>query len=144
MACEWSYCCILLCAVTGLYVSSLQGPWTGGHAAESIRPPSTQANQPKTHPQKHLHLTLPPQISAITPFQIISALAFGFTVYGMGGLRPGAQAVFRSGFINTMMYLIASQVGGGVGVGVGGVGRGGSGSNPLHDDVCTSSRCREH
>ena len=52
----------------------------------------------------------PPQISAITPFQIVSALVFGWTVYGMAGLRQGAEPVFRSGLINTLMYLVASQV----------------------------------
>jgi hypothetical protein len=52
-----------------------------------------------------------PQISAITPFQIVSACVFGMTVYGMAGLRPGAEAVLKSAFINTVMYLIASQVG---------------------------------
>ena len=50
------------------------------------------------------------KISAITPFQIVSALVFGYTVYGMAGLRPGAEAVLKAGLINTLMYLIASQV----------------------------------
>jgi hypothetical protein len=51
------------------------------------------------------------KISAITPFQIVSACVFGLTVYGMAGLRPDPEAVLKSGFINTVMYLIASQVG---------------------------------
>ncbi|KAI8468849.1 MAG: P-loop containing nucleoside triphosphate hydrolase protein [Monoraphidium minutum] len=50
------------------------------------------------------------KISAITPFQIVSACVFGFTVYGMGGLRHGAEPVLKNGLINTLMYLIASQV----------------------------------
>ena len=40
----------------------------------------------------------------------MSALVFGYTVYGMAGLRPGAEAVLKAGLINTLMYLIASQV----------------------------------
>ncbi|KAI8464872.1 MAG: P-loop containing nucleoside triphosphate hydrolase protein [Monoraphidium minutum] len=50
------------------------------------------------------------RISAITPFQIVSALAFGFTAYGMAGLRPGYQHILKNGVINTLMSLIASQV----------------------------------
>ncbi|KIZ04851.1 hypothetical protein MNEG_3112 [Monoraphidium neglectum] len=49
-------------------------------------------------------------ITAITPFQIISALVFGFIVYGMAGLRHGAVPILKSGLINTLMFLIASQV----------------------------------
>lgn len=50
------------------------------------------------------------QVCAITPFQVVSALVFGFTVYGMAGLRPGAAAVLKNGAVGTLMYLIASQV----------------------------------
>jgi hypothetical protein len=50
-----------------------------------------------------------PQISAITPFQIVVACVFGFIVYGMAGLRPGYEAILKSGLISTLMYLIASQ-----------------------------------
>jgi hypothetical protein len=41
----------------------------------------------------------------------VSACVFGFTVYGMGGLRPGYEAILKNGLISTLMYLISSQVG---------------------------------
>ncbi|GBF96283.1 ABC transporter G family [Raphidocelis subcapitata] len=50
------------------------------------------------------------KIAAITPFQIICACVFGLTVYGMAGLRHGAEATARMGLICTLMYLIAAQV----------------------------------
>mgnify|MGYP001811104728 CR=1 FL=1 len=68
---------------------------------------------PGRSPPPPLPPPLAPQISAITPFQIVSACVFGFTVYGMGGLRHGYEPVLKNGLINTLMYLIASQVGAG-------------------------------
>jgi hypothetical protein len=53
----------------------------------------------------------PSQITAITPFHIVTATAYGLTVYGMAGFRPGAAAIFKNGLINVLLHLIASQVG---------------------------------
>ena len=50
------------------------------------------------------------KVSAITPFQIVSALTFNYTVYGLSGLRHGATPVLENGLISTLVYLIASQV----------------------------------
>ena len=52
------------------------------------------------------------KVAATTPFQIISALVFCFTVYGMAGLRPGAQFIWENGIISTLLSLIAVQVSG--------------------------------
>jgi hypothetical protein len=49
-------------------------------------------------------------VVALTPFQIICAGVFGFTVYGMAGLRTSWQAILKNGLLNTLMYLIACQV----------------------------------
>jgi hypothetical protein len=51
------------------------------------------------------------KVAAITPFQIISALVFCFTIYGMTGLRPGAQFIMENSAISTLLLLIAVQVG---------------------------------
>ena len=40
----------------------------------------------------------------------MSACCYGFVAYGMAGLRPGAAHIFKNGLVNTLMYLIASQV----------------------------------
>jgi len=50
------------------------------------------------------------KVAATTPFQIISALVFCFTVYGMAGLRPGPQFIWENGIISTLLSLIAVQV----------------------------------
>ena len=50
------------------------------------------------------------KISAITPFHIVTACAYGLTVYGMAGLRHGASHILKNGVVNTLMHLIASQV----------------------------------
>jgi hypothetical protein len=50
------------------------------------------------------------KVAATTPFQIVSALVFSFIVYGMAGLRPGAQYIWESGIISTLLSLIAVQV----------------------------------
>lgn len=51
------------------------------------------------------------KVLAITPFQVISALVFCFTVYGMTGLRPGARYILENGVISALLQLIAVQVG---------------------------------
>jgi hypothetical protein len=50
------------------------------------------------------------KVVATTPFQIISALVFCFTVYGMAGLRPGVRYILENGTISTLLSLIAVQV----------------------------------
>lgn len=50
------------------------------------------------------------KVAATTPFQIISALVFCFTVYGMAGLRPGARFIWENGIVSTLLSLIAVQV----------------------------------
>ncbi len=50
------------------------------------------------------------KVVATTPFQIISALVFCLTVYGMAGLRPGVRYVLENGVISTLLCLIAVQV----------------------------------
>ncbi|KAF6255774.1 hypothetical protein COO60DRAFT_1533203, partial [Scenedesmus sp. NREL 46B-D3] len=50
------------------------------------------------------------KVVATTPFQIISALVFCFTVYGMAGLRPGARYILENGTTSTLLSLIAVQV----------------------------------
>lgn len=51
------------------------------------------------------------KVAATTPFQMISALVFCFTVYGMAGLRPGMQYIWQNGAISTLLSLISVQVG---------------------------------
>lgn len=50
------------------------------------------------------------KVAATTPFQIISALVFCFTVYGMAGLRPGTRFILENGVTSTLLSLIAVQV----------------------------------
>ena len=45
------------------------------------------------------------------PFQVLSALIFTYTVYGMAGLRPGLVHILQNGVVASLMYLIAVQVG---------------------------------
>ncbi len=45
------------------------------------------------------------------PFQVLSALIFTFTVYGMAGLRPGLIHIVKNGIVTSLLYLIAVQVG---------------------------------
>lgn len=95
----------------------LRAPFTRSSASPCQAPSASNPPQPAHHlslprpPHPPTPAPRPPQISAITPFQIISACVFGFTVYGMAGLRSGAGSVLKAGLINTLMYLIASQVG---------------------------------
>jgi hypothetical protein len=56
------------------------------------------------------HAYYPAKVMAITPFQIVSALVFCFTVYGMTGLRPGWQYILQNGTISTLLLLISVQV----------------------------------
>jgi len=44
------------------------------------------------------------------PFQILSALIFTFTVYGMAGLRPGILYIVKNGIVASLLYIIAVQV----------------------------------
>lgn len=50
------------------------------------------------------------KVAATTPFQIVSALVFCFTVYGMAGLRPGTRFILENGVVSTLLSLIAVQV----------------------------------
>uniref|UniRef100_A0A383VRM2 ABC transporter domain-containing protein n=1 Tax=Tetradesmus obliquus TaxID=3088 RepID=A0A383VRM2_TETOB len=56
------------------------------------------------------HAYYPAKVVAITPFQIVSALVFCFTVYGMTGLRPGWEYILQNGTISTLLLLISVQV----------------------------------
>lgn len=49
-------------------------------------------------------------MTATVPFQVLSALIFTFTIYGMAGLRPGINYVVQNGVVCSLMYLIAVQV----------------------------------
>ena len=50
------------------------------------------------------------KVTATLPFQVLSALIFSFTVYGMAGLRPGFGHVIRNGVVASQLYLVAVQV----------------------------------
>ena len=53
------------------------------------------------------------KVTATTPFQVISALVFTLTVYGMAGMRhgPGADgAAAKNATLSCLVYLIAVQV----------------------------------
>jgi hypothetical protein len=50
------------------------------------------------------------QLLVTLPFQIVCALVFDFTVYGMAGLRAGDGAMWKNGTLLTLLYLIATQV----------------------------------
>jgi hypothetical protein len=71
------------------------------------QPPQSSNNQPPSNQRHHHHRR---QVSAITPFQIVTAITYGFIVYGMAGLRHGAAHIFKNGLVNTLIHLIASQV----------------------------------
>ena len=50
------------------------------------------------------------KVTATLPFQVLSALVFTYTVYGMAGLRHGLAYVAKSGVVASLLYLIAVQV----------------------------------
>lgn len=52
----------------------------------------------------------PLQVFVTTPFQIICALCFAWTLYGMAGMRHGGTAIAKWGAIVTLVYLISVQV----------------------------------
>ena len=56
------------------------------------------------------HPTPRAQVTATLPFQVLSALIFTFTVYGMAGLRPGINYIVKNGIVCSLMYLVAVQV----------------------------------
>lgn len=75
-------------------------------AARAFLPPTTDASAKLYRP----HAYYAAKVAATTPFQIISALVFCFTVYGMAGLRPGTQFIVENGVTSTLLSLIAVQV----------------------------------
>jgi hypothetical protein len=70
---------------------------------------------PCHRPTAHLLLcapgALPVQLMVTLPFQIVCALVFDFTMYGMAGLRTGDGAMWKNGTLMTLLYLVAVQVG---------------------------------
>jgi hypothetical protein len=52
----------------------------------------------------------PPQVFVTTPFQIICALCFAWTLYGMAGMRHGGEFIAKWGCVVTLVYLISVQV----------------------------------
>jgi hypothetical protein len=50
------------------------------------------------------------KVAATMPFNVLAALIFSFIVYGMAGLRPGAQYIWQNGILNTLLSLISVQV----------------------------------
>lgn len=50
------------------------------------------------------------KVAATMPFNVLAALVFSFIVYGMAGLRPGAQYIWQHGVLNTLLSLISVQV----------------------------------
>jgi hypothetical protein len=56
------------------------------------------------------HAYYPAKLMAISPFQIVSALVFCFTIYGMTGLRPGWQYILQNGTVSTLLLMISVQV----------------------------------
>ncbi|KAI8470965.1 MAG: hypothetical protein J3K34DRAFT_520870 [Monoraphidium minutum] len=50
------------------------------------------------------------KVTATVPFQILSALIFMFTIYGMAGLRPGITYIVQTGIVSSLLFLIAVQV----------------------------------
>lgn len=50
------------------------------------------------------------KVAATMPFNVLAALVFSFTVYGMAGLRPGAKYIWQHGVLNTLLSLISVQV----------------------------------
>mgnify|MGYP001806826867 CR=1 FL=1 len=50
------------------------------------------------------------KVAATMPFNVVAALVFSFIVYGMAGLRPGAQYIWQNGVLNTLLSLISVQV----------------------------------
>lgn len=50
------------------------------------------------------------QVCVTTPFQIICALCFAWTLYGMAGMRHGGEYIGKWGCIVTLVYLISVQV----------------------------------
>jgi hypothetical protein len=50
------------------------------------------------------------KIAATMPFNVLSALVFAATTYGMAGLRHDVGAGARSATLNTLLSLISIQV----------------------------------
>ena len=84
----------------------------------AARPPPAKRARARarsgTRPAPSLpHFPRPPparaQVTATVPFQVLSALIFTFTVYGMAGLRPGVVHVVKNGVLAAQLYLIAVQ-----------------------------------
>ena len=50
------------------------------------------------------------QLMATLPFQIICALVFSFTLYGMANLKRSGVVLLEHGILVTLLYLIAVQV----------------------------------
>jgi len=47
----------------------------------------------------------------VLPFHVLSTVCAILIQYGMTGLRPGAESIFKHGAIATLIFLIAAQVG---------------------------------
>jgi hypothetical protein len=71
-------------------------------------PPSLPADASAKLYRPHAYYAA--KVAATTPFQIVSALVFCFTVYGMAGLRPGTRFILENGVVSTLLSLIAVQV----------------------------------
>eukprot|EP00775_Hariotina_reticulata_P005626 gene5626-5865_t len=56
------------------------------------------------------YLALSFVVLVTTPFQVVCALCFSFTLYGMAGLREGGEHIIKFGCIITLVYLISVQV----------------------------------
>jgi hypothetical protein len=58
------------------------------------------------------------QVTATTPFAIITALACDLPLYGLTGMRHGAAALAQHATISSVLLLVAGQVGAGASPGV--------------------------
>jgi hypothetical protein len=98
----------------GLYAARTQrlGPRCYRKCIKRNSPKPGVIQAPFTNPIQP-NLRSPPQVAAMTPFQIVCALVYGLTAYGMAGLHHGAVPVLKRSVLDTLMYLIASQVWGG-------------------------------
>lgn len=84
----------------------------GSELGVTLSPPAAPDTAPTWRSHSPLLASL--QVTATVPFQIMSALIFNYTVYGMAGLRRGVIPVLQNGMIASFLYLIAVQVRGGV------------------------------
>eukprot|EP00775_Hariotina_reticulata_P006450 gene6450-6679_t len=50
------------------------------------------------------------KVTVVLPFHVLSVVCAILIQYGMTGLRPGAESIFKHGAIATLIFLIAAQV----------------------------------